>query len=962
MSKATAHCRTRQQENAGNEQPKVECQLSSNRRTRHRVNAVNEQPKLLESPSSVRRSRQRDNAADKQSQILESPSSSARCTRQQQGDAGERQTVVSLKRKKSVASETANGFPEEAGTVACEGHSPSRKKIKAPAPTGVNKLEEEERKALDMEKESEKKVEKDDLCEDPAANSSNKKKGASGKKVVKKEHEPICRFIGDPVPVNEAKMRWPERYTKKVGGRKSISTSDYGNEDEAEPAKAKCHYYQAMIDGVAYNLNDDAHVKAGDDEPDYIGRIIEFFETVEGKLYFRAQWFYKAEDTVISYHANDHDKRRVFLSEDRNDNDLDCIVCKLRIVRIANNIGLPSTDEIPECDYYYDMSYSPFYSTFANLPKDDTSGVSSVSTTSSDEGFELEASPMNANLLDLYSGCGAMSTGLCHGAQLAGLNLYTTWAVDLNSFACQSLRLNHPKTKVRNEKAEDFLTLLREWKKLCEEFSLDVKHPPRPNKELDDFSDDGGDTDLTPVPKGEFEVDHFVDICFGDPNEIGKKELMFKVRWKGYGASEDTWEPISGLSKCSERIENFVRKGYQNKILPLPGVVDVICGGPPCQGISGFNRFRDYNNPLADIRNQQMAVFMEIVDFLKPKFVLMENVVDILKFAEGFLGRFAFSKLVKMNYQSRLGIMAAGCYGLPQFRMRVFLWGAQPSEVLPQFPLPTHDVLVRGGAPVKFEQNIVAYNEGQRPQLEKALFLGDAISDLPKVENNEARDEMPYESRPKTDFQCSIRLTEPDLVDPASNPKKALLHNNLFDHRPLQLNEDDYMRVCRIPKKKGANFRDLPGVIVGPNNVVEFDPQVERVLLPSGSPLVPDYAMSYIKGKSPKPFGRLWWDETVPTVVTRAEPHNQIILHPEQDRVLTIRENARLQGFPDYYKLCGPIKERYIQVGNAVAVPVSRALGFALGRAFQGKGADDPTFTLPANFPHFGVGAGEAIN
>lgn len=60
-----------------------------------------------------------------------------------------------------------------------------------------------------------------------------------------------------------------------------------------------------------------------------------------------------------------------------------------------------------------------------------------------------------------------------------------------------------------------------------------------------------------------------------------------------------------------------------------------------------------------------------------------------------------------------------------------------------------------------------------------------------------------------------------------------------------------------------------------------------------------------------RPFGRLWWDETVPTVVTRAEPHNQVILHPLQDRVLTIRENARLQGFPDYYKLLGPIKERY---------------------------------------------------
>ncbi|XP_020580525.1 DNA (cytosine-5)-methyltransferase CMT1-like isoform X2 [Phalaenopsis equestris] len=729
MSKSTARCRTRQQENAVHEQPKLESLSSSARRTRLREHAVDEQPKLespsssvrrtrnrgntvdeqskiLESPSSLRRTHQRDNALDNQPKLIETPSSSVRCTRQRQGDAGEQKTVESLKRKSLVASEFANGFLKKAeGSVAYEGQSPSRKKIKAPAPEVVNKLEDDEGMALDLQKENENKVEEEGLCEEPAVNSSDKKKWAAGKKVVKRQEESSSRFAGDPVPVSEAQMRWPERYTKKAGGRKSLSSSVYGNEGDDEPAKAKLHYHQAMVDDVTYNLNDDVHVKAGDDEPNYIGRIIEFFETIEGKLYFRTQWFYKAEDTVISYHANDHDKRRVFLSEDQNDNELDCIVSKIRIIRIKNNIGLPIKDEIPECDYYYDMSYSPSYSTFASLPKDDTSGVSSLSTTSSEEGFEQASSSTNANLLDLYSGCGAMSTGLCNGAQLAGLNLHTTWAVDLNSFACQSLRLNHLKTKVRNERAEDFLVLLREWKKLCENFSLDVKHPPKPNKETDDLSDDDGDIDSTPVSEGEFEVDHFVDICFGDPNEIGKKELMFKVRWKGYGASEDTWEPISGLRKCSERIENFVRKGYRNKILPLPGVVDVICGGPPCQGISGFNRFRDFNNPLADIRNQQMAVFMEIVDFLKPKFVLMENVVDILKFAEGYLGRFALSKLVKMNYQSRLGIMAAGCYGLPQFRMRVFLWGAQPSEVLPQFPLPTHDVLVRGGAPVKFEVN-----------------------------------------------------------------------------------------------------------------------------------------------------------------------------------------------------------------------------------------------------------------
>lgn len=110
------------------------------------------------------------------------------------------------------------------------------------------------------------------------------------------------------------------------------------------------------------------------------------------------------------------------------------------------------------------------------------------------------------------------------------------------------------------------------------------------------------------------------------------------------------------------------------------GGADFICGGPPCQGISGFNRFRNKDDPLADPKNHQLVVFMDIVDYLKPRYVLMENVVDILKFAGGLLGRYALGRLVSMNYQARLGIMAAGSYGLPQFRLRAFLWGAQPHE------------------------------------------------------------------------------------------------------------------------------------------------------------------------------------------------------------------------------------------------------------------------------------------
>ncbi|KAL5973617.1 hypothetical protein ACLOJK_030270 [Asimina triloba] len=149
---------------------------------------------------------------------------------------------------------------------------------------------------------------------------------------------------------------------------------------------------------------------------------------------------------------------------------------------------------------------------------------------------------------------------------------------------------------------------------------------------------------------------------------------------------------------------------------------------------------------------------------------------------------------------------------------------------------------------------------------------------------------------------------------------------------------------------QGANFRDLPGVIVGEDNTAMWDPAMERVLLPSGKPLVPDYAMSFNGGKSTKPFGRLWWDETVPTILTRVDPHNQVCIHPEQDRVLTVRECARLQGFPDYYRFCGTIKDRYTQIGNAVAMPVSRALGYAFGMAWLKLSGDEPLLTLPSGF------------
>ncbi|BBH02770.1 hypothetical protein Prudu_013445 [Prunus dulcis] len=79
---------------------------------------------------------------------------------------------------------------------------------------------------------------------------------------------------------------------------------------------------------------------------------------------------------------------------------------------------------------------------------------------------------------------------------------------------------------------------------------------------------------------------------------------------------------------------------------------------------------------------------------------------------------------------------------------------------LPQFPLPTHDVIIRYWPPPEFERNTVAYDEDQPRVLEEAVVLHDAISDLPAVTNDETSEEMSYQKPPGTDFQRYIRSTQ----------------------------------------------------------------------------------------------------------------------------------------------------------------------------------------------------------
>uniref|UniRef100_A0A3B3T402 DNA (cytosine-5-)-methyltransferase n=2 Tax=Paramormyrops kingsleyae TaxID=1676925 RepID=A0A3B3T402_9TELE len=91
-------------------------------------------------------------------------------------------------------------------------------------------------------------------------------------------------------------------------------------------------------------------------------------------------------------------------------------------------------------------------------------------------------------------------------------------------------------------------------------------------------------------------------------------------------------------------------------------------------------------------------------------------------------------------------------------------------------------------------------------------------------------------------------------------------------------------------------------------------------------------------------YGRLEWDGFFSTTVTNPEPMGKQgrVLHPEQHRVVSVRECSRSQGFPDTYRFFGNVLDKHRQVGNAVPPPLSKAIGLELKKCVLEKMKENP--------------------
>ncbi len=305
----------------------------------------------------------------------------------------------------------------------------------------------------------------------------------------------------------------------------------------------------------------------------------------------------------------------------------------------------------------------------------------------------------------------------------------------------------------------------------------------------------------------------------------------------------DSWEPA--IRSYRENFDHQAWIADAGKLdaaklskMGFSGSVDLVVGGPPCQGFSiqriGIN---------TDARNDLIGSFARTVVSLRPKLFIMENVPGLL----GHRGREHLRRfenlLSNAGYETTHKILDASEFGVSQVRRRVFVVG-WPKSLGTRFEFP-------------------------EPLSSAPRSVRDAIGGL---------------IEPPRDFT-------PMPGDPL--------------HRRMKLSELNLQRLRHIPP--GGGFEDLP---------VELRVDCHK----AGAARIGHRNV----------YGRLAFDRPASTITARFDSFTRgRFAHPEQDRNITLREGARLQGFPDDHVFLGTQEEVAALIGNSVPPP----LGAAMGRA-----------------------------
>jgi len=329
------------------------------------------------------------------------------------------------------------------------------------------------------------------------------------------------------------------------------------------------------------------------------------------------------------------------------------------------------------------------------------------------------------------------------------------------------------------------------------------------------------------------------------------------------------------------------------------GEIDVIFGGPPCQGFSTMGK-RD----VADVRNSLVYKFADLIGSIQPRYFVMENVpgmaagghAGILAKLVARLRKHGYDVAVDLERVRARAILSAADFGVPQDRKRLILLGSRIGERTPQYPIPT----------VRRAPKRAGAEETRRAHPFDFLPAGptvwDAIGDLPDLDSFDRlleTDEVRLSQRqiaalpPASPYVQKLRGELPDEED-LSHPRAwdpAVLTSSM---RTVHTNES----VRRFKKTKE-----------GETEVISRFYRLDR--------------------------GGLCNTLRAGTGSERGAYTSPRPLHPALPRVISVREAARLHSFPDWFRFHRTKWNGFRSIGNAVPPLFGRAIARCIVRALD---------------------------
>src|ERR1039458_3234349 len=201
-------------------------------------------------------------------------------------------------------------------------------------------------------------------------------------------------------------------------------------------------------------------------------------------------------------------------------------------------------------------------------------------------------------------------------------------------------------------------------------------------------------------------------------------------------------------------IEKVKPAEIRSKLKINKGDLDVLVGGPPCQGfsINAPERF------LTDPRNRLFKDYVRFLEEFEPKAFLFENVPGLLSLGDGKVLDRILSEFVRLDYHVTVKILFAAHYGVPQERWRLILLGSKFGEIAP--PEPTHYAAGRanfrgGGGVLTFQ-----LTDRKSTRLLPAVTVGEAIGDLPRLAMGEGAETIGYTCEKVSEYAHSMRNPE----------------------------------------------------------------------------------------------------------------------------------------------------------------------------------------------------------